>query len=146
MATPPKKLKFVEAFNDATDGRNAQEQTGYEKVDDYRVAERFFHPILWQRFEPQVTIQQVTVTLYDFKSFTATISTMAVDKNLSLQGDVKHTVIPFSAFDNKAALRDAHRALKELGGNPPELEDLASVLLMPGKNLEAPSRAQFKPK
>ncbi len=146
MAALPKKLKFVEAFDKAVGLRTAEQQTGYEKVDDSRVLERYFHPILWQRLEPQVTTQQVTATLYDFKSFTATVTTMTLDKNFNLQGGISQNVIPFSTFENKMALRDAHRALQELGGDPPPIDDFASLTMSTKGAIVAPGPAQFKPK
>lgn len=144
--TLSKKLKLIEAFDKTKQGgRSAEQQTGYEKVDDQRVVERFFHPLLWQRSEQQLAIQQMTVVLYDFKSFTASVSQMFVDRNLSIQGDVKTSTVPFSAFENKQALREAFRALKELGGDPTPFEDRAFTMSTETE-LAAPPRATFKPK
>lgn len=146
MPAPPKKLKFVQAFDKAAGARTSEQQSGYEKVDDNRVLERYFHPILYQRFEKQVTTQQVTVTLFDFSSFTATVTTMTLDKNESLQGAVNTTTIPFSQFENKQALRDAHRALEELGGTPPPLDDFSGLTMATKGAIAAPDKAQFKQK
>ena len=143
---PPKKLKMVEAFDKAKGARTVEQQTGYEKVDDERVLERYFHPLIWQRFETGVTAQQVTVTLYDFKSFTATVSTQTLDKNLSLQGEVTHHIIPFSQFENRQAIRDAHRALEELGGSPPALEDFTVFDMSTKAPIPMPKTAQFTKK
>lgn len=144
MPTPPKKLKFAEAFDKAKGPRTPEQQSGYEKVDDQRVLERYFHPVLWQQWEAAVTTQLVTVTLYDFKAFTATVTTMTLDKNLNLQGEVKSSILPFSQFENRKALEDAHRALKELGGDPAPLDDFSSMTLK--GPVDAPSAATFKPK
>lgn len=142
-ATPPRKLKFVEAFDKAKGRLSQDDQSGYEKVDDQRVLERYFHPVLWQPLEAKVTSQLVTVTLYDFKSFTATISTQTLDKSQTMQSGVTSTIVPFSAFENKDAIRDAHRALTELGGSPPPLEQITSLDFTTKSPLSAPRPAQF---
>lgn len=141
--TPPKKLKFVEAFDKARMRLSSDDQSGYEKVDDMRVLERYFHPVLWQQTDPRVTTQLVTVTLFDFKSFTATITTQPLDRSMNLQGGVDSTLVPFSAFENKDALREAHRALTELGGTPPPLEQITSLDLSTKSPLSAPKTAHF---
>lgn len=143
MAAGPKKLKMVEAFDKAVGMRTGEQQSGYEKVDDMRVVERYFHPILWGRFEAAVTTQSVTTTLYDFKSFTAHITTMTLDKSFTLQGAPSTTIIPFRDFDNKQAIRDAHQALTQLGGEPPALEQFSLDDVSTKISLSAPKTAQF---
>ena len=141
--TPPKKLKFVEAFDMVRMLLSVDDQAGYEKVDDMRVLEPYFLPVLWLQTDPRVTTQLVTVTLFDFKSFTATITTQPLDRSMNLQGGVDSTLVPFSAFENKDALREAHRALTELGGTPPPLEQITSLDLSTKSPLSAPKTAHF---
>ncbi len=143
MASTPKKPKMVEAFDKAVGMRTGEQQSGYEKVDEMRVLERYFHPVLWGRFEAAVTTQAVTVTLYDFKSFTAHVTTMTIDKSFNLQGAPSTAIIPFRDFDNKQAIRDAHQALTQLGGEPPALEQFSLDDVSTKVSLAAPKTAQF---
>ena len=117
----PKPLKLVKLFNNGT---SPNEQDGYEKVDSDRVIERFFYPLRWRSFDKMQMETEVVVTLYDFKSFTATETRETINRSGEVIGGPSHTVIPFSAFENKQAIADAHRALTELGGEPASIEAL----------------------
>ncbi|MDI1227733.1 MAG: hypothetical protein PSY14_08620 [bacterium] len=143
MSAGPKKLKMVEAFDKASGLRTGEKQSGYEKVDDMRVVERYFHPVLWSPFESGLTTQAVVATLYDFKSFTAHITTMTIDKSYNLQGAPSHAIVSFRDFDNKQAIRDAHQALTQLGGEPPALEQFSLDDVSTKVSLAAPKTAQF---
>ncbi|MBI1215842.1 MAG: hypothetical protein GC185_08500 [Alphaproteobacteria bacterium] len=126
MADNKKKLKLVEPFNENT-GRTQKMQTGYEKIDDDRVVERYFVPILWTSYSERAQRSQVVTTLYDFKSFTATIYSMTLDRDGDPNGNETQTVVPFAGLENKQAVLDARRALIELGGQPAEVEEYLNV-------------------
>jgi len=144
--TPPKKLKLIEAFDRNKGYRKAEDQTGYEKVDDERVIERYFHPLLWEKMSSGVTMQLMTATLYDFKSYTATVSTMTLNANQAVQGEPVHVVVPFSTFENKKAIVDAHRALVELGGDPGVIDDIISSDFATKRAITPLKPAQFPKK
>ncbi|MDE1153493.1 MAG: hypothetical protein PW788_13230 [Micavibrio sp.] len=144
--TPPKKLKLVQAFDRAKSFRTQQDQTGYEKVDDDRVLERYFQPLLWEKLSSGVTMQLMTSTLFDFKSYTATVSTMTMNGNQAVQGEPSHVLVPFSAFENKRAIVDAHRALIELGGDPGPIDDIINNELVTRRPIAPMKPAQFSKK
>jgi hypothetical protein len=122
----PKKLKFVQAFNEQT-GRTHETQSGYQKIDDDRVLERYFVPVVLNAYsDKSVDRTQAVTTVYDFKSFMATVYTTALNPNLSIAGETQ-VMTPFSAIENKQAVLDARRALIELGGHPAEVEDYLNV-------------------
>jgi hypothetical protein len=117
----PRPLKLVKIFDDSS---RPNQQQGYEKVDDDRVLERYSYPLRWRNNDNMKIETAMVVTLFDFKSFTATETREVLDRTGGLMGDILHTSIPFSAFENKQAIADAHRALIELGGNPPPIDAL----------------------
>lgn len=128
----PRPLKLVKIFDDSA---KPNQQQGYEKVDDDRVLERYFYPLRWRKHDNMQMETAVVVTLFDFKSFTATETRETIDRNGAHIGDMVHTVIPFSAFENRQAIADAHRALTELGGNPAPIDTLLNEDVTVHKNV-----------
>lgn len=84
-------------------------------------------PILWTSYSERAQRSQVVTTLYDFKSFTATIYSMTLDRDGDPNGNETQTVVPFAGLENKQAVLDARRALIELGGQPAEVEEYLNV-------------------
>ena len=142
----PKKLKFVEAFNAARGFRSIPMQSGYEKIDSDRVLERYFAPISYELYGEGAKAYAMTTTVFDFKSFTATVTTQQVSQRLEPLTEPAAAIIPFSAFENKMAIEDAHQALTELGGAPAPIEDLLDRSLTTKRAITPLKPPNFGPK
>lgn len=87
---------------------------GYQRLDDEVVFYRRYVPITKE-------LNSILVQMYDFSSFLLTTILDAKGYNSATTANAMQ-VIPFRDIGNKQAIKDAHRALLELGGTPPALE------------------------
>jgi hypothetical protein len=125
MTSPAERTpKLVKAFAQGRHRLSADAQSGYEKVDDHRVLERCFYPLRWRERDQSPMEMLVTVTLFDFKSFIATVTRETVNRDGALVGAPQHTDIAFESFGNRAAIAEARRALVALGGSPCPIDAL----------------------
>ena len=114
MNEPPKKeLKLVR------DEMQKWRLEGYQKLDDSIVIYRRYVPITKE-------LSSILIHLYDFASYQMTV---ILDSKGYNAGSVSTgmQVISFSEIGNKQAIRDAHQALSELGGTPPQLSQVLGV-------------------
>lgn len=121
-----RELKLVDAFDAATSdlGENAPKHVGYQKVDDLTVLERKYVPVF--AVEGKTDHIAVQADVYDFNSYTVTHYVLAYGSSDIFQPPVREN---FSAVEGKQCIRDAHRALVELGGHPPPLDELMSFIM-----------------
>ena len=121
-------------------------QSGYEKIDDDRVLERYFAPVMYELYSNNAKSFAVTTTLFDFKAFQATVTTQQVDMQLKPLTEPASAIVPFSAFENKMAIEDAHQALTELGGTPCSIEDILDRTLATKRGITPLKPPSFGPK
>lgn len=86
---------------------------GYQRLDDKLVMYRRYIPVTRE-------LNSILMHVFDFNAYqtTVVIDTKGYDAGgaaASMQ------IINFRDYENKQAIRDAHRALVDLGGNPPPL-------------------------
>lgn len=110
-------LKLVREFNQ----ENAPRQYGWQKVDDTTVLERKKIPVCVFSNSNE-TIWGVWIRMYDFNA--AQVLNYVQQCYDSSARTPDSTIIPFSQIENPQCIVDAHRALRELGGHPPALEDI----------------------
>ncbi len=120
----PKKLKLIEAFNATKGFRSMAMQSGYEKIDSDRVLERYFAPVIYALYGDSVKSFSMTTTVFDFKSYLATVTTQQISGSFEPLTEPSSAIVPFSGFENKTAIEDAHQALTQLGGDPGSIEDI----------------------
>jgi hypothetical protein len=86
---------------------------GYQRMDDRIVMYRRYIPVTRE-------LNTIMMQIFDFNSYQATvvIDTKGYD---SKGAATALQVMGFSTFENKQAIKDAHQALCDLGGNPPPL-------------------------
>jgi hypothetical protein len=141
MSVPPdqRPLSLVTTFN----SREPMKQYGWQKVDDTTVLERKKIPFFATWFEADLYTIQVTV--YDFLKFEVTTMTQREDHIKSREGDeAKSYVKTFSEMEGKQAIRDAHRALTELKGNPPPLDEIYGIDVVLKKDIPVSSPIKLK--
>lgn len=141
MAVPPdqRPLKLATVFN----GDDADKQFGWQKVDELTVLERKMIPFFAPSYEPEIYTLQVTV--YDFLKFEVTTTTQREDKITAKDGgDAKTYVKSFSEVEGKQAIRDAHRALTDLGGTPPSLDEIQGIDVTLKKDMSVTSPIKLK--
>lgn len=108
-------------------------QNGYQLVDAERVLfrqsislsleEKYIGEGCYSVVSPS---EMKIVTLYDFHSCFITTMYEHVTKGVRVNAGPP-LVIPFSAVEREEAIYEAHRALTELGGNPPSLDGVIQV-------------------
>ncbi|MEZ0261600.1 MAG: hypothetical protein ACAH80_11365 [Alphaproteobacteria bacterium] len=143
MAASPdqRPLTLVTVFN----SREPQKQYGWQKVDDTTVLERKKIPYYATWFDSDIYALQVTV--YDFLKFEVTTMIQREDR---IKGNDKESPDPqtyvksFSEVEGKQAIRDAHRALTELKGNPPPLEEIYGLDMVLKKDVSVSSPIRLK--
>lgn len=121
MSEEQRPLKLVKEFSKA----NCHAQYGWQKMDDTTVLERKKLPILFYS-NTDAERWGVIVTVYDFNSFQSITYVQHAYDNEAKTPSVFRT--HFSEIENKQCVLDAHRALTELGGSPPPLEDVQGML------------------
>jgi hypothetical protein len=122
-----RELTLLEAFDiAATDvEEGAMEQVGYEKVDDLTVLERKVIPLITSsKVSDQIMIR---VDVYDFNSYT--VSSYDVRAGHSDAEALQVRSRNFSEIEGKQCIRDAHRALTELKGSPPPLDEIMNYIM-----------------
>lgn len=128
------KNPFSAAFNN--------DQWGYQMVDDTKVVERTEIPVEFK--DGKVSNRTVVATLYDFTKYEITTTSVSYLNGSEQAASSTVTSIPFSQLEGKEALFDARRALQELGGTPPRLDDISKALGNPRQAIQAPKTATFK--
>ncbi len=122
----PRELKLIEQFDAAASdlGGHAPDIVGYQKVDDLTVLERKLIPVFVVPGKTDHIVIQTDV--YDFNDYSVTHYALAYGKDDVFQPPVREK---FSEVEGKQSIRDAHRALVELGGNPPAIDEIMSYVL-----------------
>lgn len=95
-------------------------QFGFQKLDDTTVLERKKIPVCVYSNTDNAP-WGVWIRIYDFQANQVLSYVQDVYSNRFAPAT---QVMNFSSVENPAALRDAHRALVELGGNPAPLDDI----------------------
>jgi hypothetical protein len=126
MAGDTRKLKLLDAFDAAASdmGDDAPNTVGYQKVDDLTVLERKLLPVLTMPGYTDHIVVQADV--YDFNNFSVTHYALAYGNDNVFQPPVREN---FSAIEGKQCIRDAHRALVELGGAPRPLDEIMDYIM-----------------
>ena len=127
-----RKLTLAKPFNAAGTSleRTISEQIGYVKVDDLTVLERKLIPIMTSDRNPDLAVLRIDV--YDFNNYTVTNYSKSIG---GTEEPLSHTMRDFSQIEGKNAIRDAHRALVELGGCPPSLDEIMQYVVELQKNV-----------
>jgi hypothetical protein len=99
-------------------------QLGYQKVDALTVLERKLIPLLPSPTKSDHGI--VRTDVYDFNNFTVTSYTLHI---VGDEQSLSETSRDFSAVEGKQSIRDAHRALCDLGGTPPSLDEIMGYII-----------------
>jgi hypothetical protein len=92
---------------------------GYQKLDEGIVLYRRYIPVTKE-------LNSILIQMYDFTSYQMTVILDAKGYNSGTMASAMQ-VIPFADVGNKQALRDAHQALVELGGDPPPFEQVIGI-------------------
>lgn len=105
-------------------------QVGWQKVDELTVLERKAFPIV-------ITTRgndhaMVRMDVYDFSNYTVTTYNMSNGDDCTHLPPVQRN---FSDVEGKQCIRDAHRALVELGGCPPPLDEIMGYIVELKKNV-----------
>ena len=113
MAVTERKNELRLVRDDKADKGERWNFEGYQRLDDRMVMYRRYVPVTRD-------LNSILMHVFDFNAFQTTVivDTKGYDAGgaaTSLQ------LIHFSAYENKQAIKDAHRALTDLGGNPPPL-------------------------
>ncbi len=144
----PKPLQMVKIFKDAAGGGKTQNQLGYELIDHERVLERVVYSQDYfssaEKFNDLATGYVRVTMAYDFKAFEVRTVTTLTKQRTSTVVHTDITTKPFSQIENKQAIIDAHRALTELGGTPPPLEDIIRISVKTLRPLEIGPPLQIK--
>jgi hypothetical protein len=137
-----RQLKLLDAFDvaasDAPD--ETGDQVGYQKVDDTTVLERKIIPLAIASTVSDQILMRTDV--YDFNNFTVTSYTVRLGHS-----DAPFRESPsrnFSDIEGKQCIRDAHRALTELGGSPPPLDEIMDFCVELKKSVAASRPLQLK--
>lgn len=130
-------LRLVRAFNK----ENANGQYGWQMVDDTTVLERKKIPVcVFSNSESEPWA--VWIRMYDFNAGQVlNYVQQCYDSNARTP---EMSVLSFSQIENPQCIADAHRALRELGGHPPALEDVlpSRPLGKPGLSRKMPGNGQ----
>lgn len=139
-ATPDQRpLKLVTAFS----SRQPTEQYGWQKVDDTTVLERKKIPFFATWYDTELYTIQVTV--YDFLKFEVSTSTQREDHIKNKEGEPAKTYVKaFSEMEGKQAIRDAHRALTDLKGSPPPLDEIYGIDVILKKDIPVSTPIRLK--
>jgi hypothetical protein len=141
MPVPPdqRPLTLAAAFNRREGGK----QWGWQKVDDTTVLERKRIPYYADWTEGEIHTVQTTV--YDFLKYEVTTTSQREDHITSKEGEPARTYVrSFSEIEGKQAIRDAHRALTELGGTPPPLDEIQGIDVALRKDIPVSSPIRLK--
>lgn len=138
-----RKLKLLDEFNITRTSLDDSipDQIGYQKVDALTVIERKLIPLLPSAKKSDQGVLRVDV--YDFNNFTVTSYSLHVgleDQRLS------ERTRDFSDVQGKQSIRDAHRALVELGGSPPPLDEIMGYIMELEKNVSISTPLKLKTK
>lgn len=136
MSDEERPLKLVTDFSKA----NAREQYGWQFMDDTTVLERKKLPILFYT-NADAERWGVIVTVYDFNSFQSITYVQHAYDTEAKTPSVFRT--HFSEIENKQCILDAHRALVQLGGNPPSIDDVQGLLRL-DKDMKVRSPLKLK--
>lgn len=120
-------LQLVHHFNK----ENASGQYGWQMVDDTTVLERKKIPVCVFSNNDNM-IWGVWIRVYDFNAGQVLNYVQQCYDSNARSPEIQ--TMHFSEVENPQAILDAHRALTELGGHPPALEDV-----LPTRGLTKPS-------
>jgi hypothetical protein len=116
MAMTEKKheQKFEQRLvRDEKDKHERWQLEGFQRLDNKIVMYRRYVPVTRE-------LNSILMQIYDFNAYQMTIVLDA--KGYGSNGAAAAMqVVGFSAVENKQALKDAHQALTDLGGNPPPI-------------------------
>lgn len=126
-------LQLVHHFNK----ENASDQYGWQKVDDTTVLERKKIPVCVFSNNDNM-IWGVWIRMYDFNAGQVLNYVQQCYDSNARTPEIQ--TLNFSDIENPQAIADAHRALTELGGHPPALEDVLPTrgLSKPGLKAKPP--------
>ena len=113
MAIADKKINDLRLVRDDKEKGERWNFEGYQRLDDRMVMYRRYVPVTRD-------LNSILMHVYDFNAFQVTV--IVDSKGYEAKGaSTAMQILHFSQFENKQAIRDAHRALTDLGGNPPAL-------------------------
>lgn len=126
-------LHLVREFNK----ENANTQYGWQMVDDTTVLERKKIPVcVFSNSDNEPWA--VWIRMYDFNA--AQVLNYVQQCYDASARTPEMSVMSFSQIENPQCIADAHRALRELGGQPPALEDV-----LPNRPLGKPGLSRKSP-
>lgn len=113
MAVQERKNDLRLVRDDKADKGERWNFEGFQRLDERMVMYRRYVPVTRD-------LNSILMHVYDFNSYQVTV--IIDTKGYDARGaSTAMQVIHFSAFENKQAIKDAHRALCDLGGNPTPL-------------------------
>lgn len=116
----PKKKNELRLVRDDREKTERWQLEGYQKLDDNLVMYRRYLPVTKE-------LNSIMIHVYDFSTYQQTTILDAKGYNSGGAAATTMQVTNFRDLGNKQAIKDAHRALSDLGGSPPCLNDVLGV-------------------
>lgn len=120
MAEAKRKSELRLVRDDQRDKSERWQLEGYQKLDDRLVMYRRYIPVTKE-------LNSILIHVYDFNSYQMTAILDSKGYNSGGSASASMHVTNFRDLGNKQAVKDAHQALSDLGGEPPALNEVFGV-------------------